>query len=112
MLVFVHLHGIARSVAIHLGIEWGLKDVDSLLEEDRKAWKDSSCDLHEGTAFQFVEAFAPKLAAIIEAARNHVSGEYSDYWRATDPLLWQSCQEYSEYSYVINHALETLKNPH
>jgi len=108
LLTFAHLHGIARTVATHLGLEWSLKSMSDLQKEDR-AWKGGQRYLHEGTVLVFVREFAPKLADIIEAARNHVAVEYADYWRATNPLLFESCGHATESSYLIDQSVEKLR---
>lgn len=106
-----HLHNVASNVASHLGVEWNLPSVEKLMGIDRQAIKDSSCDLHEGTALEFVNNIRLKLADIIVAARKHVAQDYADYWRVTDPLLFRACSEYSEFSYVIDQGLATLSDP-
>jgi hypothetical protein len=101
LMFLAHMHGVTETVARHLGIPWGLKSMAQMYQEDRTNWKDSSYDLHESTACEFVKGLAPKLIEILRAAQEHVTSTYAEYWKRTNYPLYRACL-HGEFQHLVS----------
>ena len=88
-LMFIHIYLLIYNLCNVLAIDWDIKWLNEIYEEDKRTWNSSSNYLHNLTMTNVLPQIEKKLSEVLENIKRIVTIHQKEYWAKKEYILYQ-----------------------
>lgn len=76
-----------------LAIDWNIKWLRDIYEDDKKTWSNSYNHLHNLTMTKILPQIENKIAEILESIKKILTVNQKDYWETKEYILYRKAKD-------------------
>ena len=92
-LMFMHIYLTLHNICDVLAIDWDIKWLSDIYNEDKKTWNDSYYHLHNLTLTQIMPQLNKKLVEVLENIKKIMTEFQKDFWETKEYILYRKAKE-------------------
>lgn len=92
-LMFVHIYLTLHNLCNVLAIDWNIKWLRDIYEDDKKTWSNSYNHLHNLTMTKILPQIENKIAEILESIKKILTVNQKDYWETKEYILYRKAKD-------------------
>jgi len=92
-LMFIHLYLTIHNLCNVLAIDWDIKWLDKIYEEDKQTWKSSFSCLHNLTMTEILPLVERKLLEVLGSIKTIVTVYQKEYWEKKEYILYRKAKD-------------------
>ncbi len=92
-LMFTHIYMTLHSLCNVLAIDWNIKWLSDIYDEDNKTWKDSYNNLHNLTFTQIIPQLNKKLVVVLESIKKIITEFQKEFWETKEYIIYRKAKE-------------------
>ena len=92
-LMFTHIYMTLQNLCNVLAIDWDIKWLSDIYDEDNKTWKDSYYNLHNLTFTQIMPQLNKKLVDVLESIKKIITEFQKDFWETKEYIIYRKAKE-------------------
>ena len=91
-LMFTHIYMTLHNLCNVLAIDWGIKWLSDIYDEDNKTWKDSYYNLHNLTFTQIMPQLNKKLVEVLESIKKIITDFQKEFWETKEYIIYRKAK--------------------
>ncbi len=92
-LMFTHIYMTLHNLCNVLAIDWDIKWLSDIYNEDNKTWKDSYYNLHNLTFTQIMPQLNKKLVVVLESIKKIITEFQKEFWETKEYIIYRKAKE-------------------
>jgi hypothetical protein len=92
-LMFVHIYLTLHNLCNVLAIDWDIKWLSDIYNEDKKTWNESYYHLHNLTFTKIMPQLNKKLVEILESIKKIMTEYQKDFWETKEYIIYRKAKE-------------------
>jgi hypothetical protein len=92
-LMFTHIYMTLHNLCNVLAIDWDIKWLSDIYDEDNKTWKDSYYNLHNLTFAQIMPQLNKKLVDVLESIKKIITEFQKEFWETKEYIIYRKAKE-------------------
>lgn len=92
-LMFTHIYMTLHKLCNVLAIDWDIKWLSDIYDEDNKTWKDSYYNLHNLTFTQIMPQLNKTLAVVLESIKKIITEFQKEFWETEEYVIYRKAKE-------------------
>lgn len=92
-LMFTHIYMTLHNLCNVLAIDWDIKWLSDIYDEDNKTWKDSYYNLHNLTFTQIMPQLNKKLVVVLESIKKIITEFQKEFWETKEYIIYRKAKE-------------------
>jgi len=92
-LMFVHIYLTLHNLCNVLAIDWDIKWLTDIYNEDKKTWNESYYHLHNLTFTKIMPQLNNKLVAVLESIKKIMTEYQKDFWETKEYIIYRKAKE-------------------
>ncbi len=92
-LMFTHIYMTLHKLCNVLAIDWDIKWLSDIYDEDNKTWKDSYYNLHNLTFTQIMPQLNKTLVVVLESIKNIITEFQKEFWESKEYIIYRKAKE-------------------
>jgi len=92
-LMFIHIYLTIHNLCNVLAIDWDIKSLDKIYEDDKKTWNCSFSCLHNLTMTEILPLVEKKLTEVLGSIKTIVTVYQKEYWVKKEYILYRKAKD-------------------
>jgi len=92
-LMFIHIYLTLHNLCKVLAIDWDIKWLNEIYEEDKKTWNSSFNCLHNLTMTKILPLVEKRLSEVLESIKTIVTVYQKEYWEKKEYILYRKAKD-------------------
>ena len=92
-LMFIHIYLTIHNLCNVLAIDWNIKWLDKIYEEDKKTWNSAYSCLHNLTMTEILPLLESKLSEVLVSIKTIVTVYQKEYWERKDYIIYRKAKD-------------------
>lgn len=92
-LMFTHIYMTLHNLCNVLAIDWDIKWLSDIYNEDNKTWKDSYYNLHNLTFTEIMPQLNKKLVVVLESIKKIITEFQKEFWETKEYIIYRKAKE-------------------
>jgi hypothetical protein len=92
-LMFVHIYLTLHNLCNVLAIDWDIKWLSDIYNEDKKTWNESYYHLHNLTFTKIMPQLNKKLVEVLESIKKIMTEYQKDFWETKEYIIYRKAKE-------------------
>jgi len=92
-LMFIHIYLTLHNLCNVLAIDWDIKWLKEIYEEDKKTWNSNFNCLHNLTMTNILPLIETKLSEVLESIKTIVTVYQKEYWEGKEYILFRKAKD-------------------
>ena len=92
-LMFTHIYMTLHNLCNVLAIDWDIKWLSDIYDEDNNTWKDSYYNLHNLTFTQIMPQLNKKLVVVLESIMKIITEFQKEFWETKEYIIYRKAKE-------------------
>ena len=92
-LMFVHIYLTLHNLCNVLAIDWDIKWLSDIYNEDKKTWNESYYHLHNLTFTKIMPQLNKKLVEILDSIKKIMTEYQKDFWETKEYIIYRKAKE-------------------
>lgn len=92
-LMFTHIYMTLHNLCNVLAIDWDIKWLSDIYDEDNKTWKDSYYNLHNLTFTQILPQLNKTLVVVLESIKKIITEFQKEFWETKEYIIYRKAKD-------------------
>jgi hypothetical protein len=92
-LMFVHIYLTLHNLCNVLAVDWGIKWLTDIYNEDKKTWNESYYHLHNLAFTKMMPQLNNKLVEVLESIKKIMTEYQKDFWETKEYIIYRKAKE-------------------
>jgi len=92
-IMFIHVYLTLHKLCNVLAIDWDIKWLSDIFNEDRETWKESFYRLHNLTLTKFLPQLNNRLIVVLKSIKKIMTEYQSDFWETKEYIIYSKAKE-------------------
>jgi len=92
-LMFTHIYLTLHNLCNVLAIDWDIKWLSDIYNDDHKTWKDPVYSLHNLTLTQIMPQLNEKLVVVLESIKKIITKFQNEFWETKEYIIYRKAKD-------------------